>query len=112
MFQIAQKDTYSWPVTVELPVDGGRREKHTFEAEFRRLPQPRLDELAGEARTGTVDDALLASEILVGWHGVNAGDSELAFSDSARDRMFAIPGVRAAVIRAFFESIGGARQKN
>lgn len=112
MFQIVQKDTYWWPVTVELPTDGGRREKHTFEAEFRRMPQTRLDELAGEARSGAVEDAVLGNEILVGWRGVSAGDAELPFSDTARDRMYALPGARAAVIRAFFESLSGARQKN
>lgn len=112
MFKIAQKDTYWWPVAFELPVDGGKREKMTFDAEFRRLPQPRLDALAADARSGAVEDAQLGIEILVGWRSVMDADSELPFSDAARDELFAIPGVRAAVIRTFFESISGARQKN
>jgi len=112
MFKVAQKETYWWPVTVELPVDGGKREKHTFDAEYKRLSQERLDELAAAARDGQVEDAKLASEILVGWKGIVQDEAELPFSEDARTRVFSVPGVRAAVIKCFFESVGGARAKN
>ena len=38
-FVLKVSDSYSWPITLVLPVDGGRREKHTFDGEFKRLPQ-------------------------------------------------------------------------
>ena len=36
MFKIVQNPTYTWPVTLELPADGGKTEKATFDAEFKR----------------------------------------------------------------------------
>ena len=43
VFVLKQSDTYTWPITlVDVPVDGGKREKHTFDGEFKRLPQSRL----------------------------------------------------------------------
>ena len=42
-FILAQSDSYSWPVTVEFPVDGGRFEKQTFDAEFKRLHNHELN---------------------------------------------------------------------
>ena len=42
-FAIKQTASYFWPVVVELPADVGRFEKHTFDAEFRRLNQTRIE---------------------------------------------------------------------
>ena len=36
-FVLKQSDTYVWPVTFDIPVDGGRHEKQTFDGERRRL---------------------------------------------------------------------------
>ena len=49
-FVLKQSATYTWPITLVLPVDGGRREKHTFDGEFRRLPQDRIDQIIKLAR--------------------------------------------------------------
>ena len=78
-FVLKQSTTYTWPVTLILPVDGGRREKHTFEGEFKRLPQTRINEIVRQARAmergrfdedDVLEDQDAAKEILVGWSGV------------------------------------------
>ena len=46
-FVLKQSDTYKWPVTVEIPIDGGRFDKQTFDAEFKRLPQERNTAILG-----------------------------------------------------------------
>ena len=58
-FVLKQSATYTWPITVIIPMDGGRRDKHTFDGEFRRLPQSRINEiikLARAAERGRLND--------------------------------------------------------
>ncbi len=79
-FKLQQSATYVWPVKIVLPIDGGKRETHTFDATFRRLPQSRINEIIKQARLqerGRVedDDQVLedqgaAREIMTGWAGV------------------------------------------
>jgi hypothetical protein len=114
MFKIAQKPTYKWPVTVQIPTDGGRYTKATFTAEFRAMSQKEIDELVLAGRDGD-RDADLCRELLVGWSGVQDEDgSEIAFSDEAKDRLLNITYVRHGLLDAFFASItgAGARRKN
>lgn len=112
MFKIADKNTYRWPVTVHIPQDGGKFTKATFDAEFQALPQNELDQIVRDAVAGD-PDASVAARCLCGWKGVqDADDTELPYSDGAKDRLLNITYVRAAVVQAYFESIGGARRKN
>ena len=92
-FVLKQSATYTWPITVIIPMDGGRRDKHTFDGEFRRLPQSRINEiikLARAAERGRLndDEELLdqdaAKEILAGWSGVVDDDAkEIPYSENA-----------------------------
>jgi hypothetical protein len=113
MFKIAEAPlTYTWPVTVSIPANGGKYTKATLTAEFQALDQDRIDAIiGGEAEI----DADLLTECLVGWKGVQDADgAELPVSDEGRVRLLKIPYVRSALVRAFFESISGgaARRKN
>ncbi len=109
MFQIASKNTCKWPVTVQVPQDGGRRAKVTFTAEFALLP----DEREGALKNGDVSDRDFLHMVVVAWGGVQDADgSELAFSVEALDRLIAIPYVRAALIEAYFDFAAGGRRKN
>lgn len=112
MFKIDQSNVYMWPVTVHLPVDGGKHEPHTFDAAFKRLPQSRLETLLKGAQAGETTDRDIATEALVGWRGVTSGDVEVPFSETVRDQLFEIPGVATAVTYALFESVTGAKRKN
>jgi hypothetical protein len=109
MFKIETRKTYTWPVTVQVPCDGGKYVKATFTAEFTALPQDQIDRLV---RDGDADSNI-ATECLAGWSGVQDEDgSDLPYSDEARTKLLNISFVRAAVVGAFFESLSGARRKN
>ncbi len=109
MFQIASKNTCKWPVTVLVPQDGGKRAKYTFTAEFALLAPERERAL----KVGDISDEDFLREVLVGWSGVQDVDgADLPFSDDARDKLIAIPYVRAALIEAYFDFVAGGRRKN
>jgi hypothetical protein len=120
-FVLKQKDSYTWPVPLLLPGDGGRREKNTFEAEFKRLSQSRLKEIGriaraiekGEADEDEMDVQTMAKEMLIGWSGVvdDAGEP-VPFSVAALSQLLEIPSVAAQIVRAFYESYEDAKRKN
>ena len=66
MFKIVQNPTYTWPVTLEIPTDGGKTEKATFDAEFKRLTQSRVEEIRASVERGEMRDIDLAREAMVG----------------------------------------------
>lgn len=114
MFCIAQKATYTWPVVVELPEDGGKFARHTFEAEFRRLSKQEAERLIRSASQGELSDESLIEQIMVGWSAVHDADGEpLPFTPANLRRLVAshiqVPG---AIVRAWLDSLGTARQKN
>ena len=121
-FQLKQSDSYSWPITLILPVDGGRREKHTFDGELKRLPQSRINEIVKQARAmesrfsdddEILEDQSAAREILVGWSGVVDDDGkEVKFSESSLNQLLEIPTIASQIVRAWFDSIEVAKKKN
>jgi hypothetical protein len=121
-FVLKQSATYTWPITVIIPMDGGRRDKHTFDGEFRRLPQSRINEiikLARAAERGRLndDEELLdqdaAKEILAGWSGVVDDDAkEIPYSENALAQPLDIPTVAGQIVRAWFDSLDVAKRKN
>lgn len=112
MFVISKKDSYVWPVVIEIPVDGGKFEKHTFDAEFKRVTQERILELLDLIDKQKLNDMDFCREVLVGWKGVTDGESEIPFSESSRDEVLNIAGVASAIATAFFLSRAKARTKN
>ena len=112
-FVLKQTDTYKWPVTVEIPIDGGRFDKQTFDAEFKRLSQDRNNAILEDARMGNASDVDVCAEILVGWSGVNDADGkEVPFSEATKSMLMDVPQVAAAVVTAYFTSLPGAKRKN
>lgn len=124
-FVLKQSTTYSWPVTFKLPADGGKFEKQTFDAEFKRLPQARINEIQvevqarvkaserNESTTDGINDQSIADEILVGWSGVVDGDGdEVPFSAANKQQLLDIPTVASAIIVAYFDSLTGVKAKN
>jgi hypothetical protein len=121
-FVLKQSATYKWPVTILLPVDGGKKEKHTFDAEFKRLPQSRTEELAAQLkmqeRVDIDPDQILlmkdaAKEILVGWSGVqDDSGEEIPFSEAALEQVLEIPMVAAQIVLGWFSSLEVAKRKN
>ena len=92
-FVLKQSATYIWPITLVLPVDGGKRQKHTFDGELRRLPQSRISEIIKLAqlqeRGALADDEELrdqdaAKEVLVGWANIVDDEGDGVFTNRAR----------------------------
>lgn len=119
-FVLQQKPTYTWPVVLLIPVDGGTRQKATFDGEFRRLPQSRINEIIRTARLmelgradddDMLDDKTAAREILVGWGGVVDADNQpIPFSDHALSQLLEIPTVAGQIIKAWFSSMDVAKK--
>jgi hypothetical protein len=117
-FVLKQSDTYTWPVSFEIPVDGGRHERHSFDGEFKRLPQSKVAPMVSELNKLDDGEDLdriteLAVEILVGWTGItdDAGE-QVPFSQKALQQLLEVPLLGAAVLRAYFDSLKGAKRKN
>ncbi|OXE37466.1 MAG: hypothetical protein CGW95_01455 [Phenylobacterium zucineum] len=95
-----------------MPTDGGRFEKHTFDAEFKRLPQSRIEEIMQAVVGSTMSDRDVVVEVMVGWKGVADAGTELLWSENNRDTILEIPLVGASIIKAWMKSLSGGREKN
>lgn len=112
-FKLNLSQTYFTPVVVEIPIDGGRSEKMTFDAEFRRIGRAELDRLMESAGKKKKSDQEVIDEVLVGWKGVkDHNNSDVEFSETSKKAVFDIVQVLPALVKAFFESISGVREKN
>lgn len=123
-FVLKQSDSYRWPVSFKLPTDGGKREKQSFEAEFKRLPQSRIMEIQtqaqrlikaaedGEQMEG-ISDLSVADEVLVGWSGIVDEDGEeVPFSKANKAALLEVPMLAASLIQSYFESLVEEKRKN
>ena len=124
-FVLKQSSSYVWPVTVKLPISGGKFEKQTFDAEFKRLPQARINKIQievqariksserNEATDDSISDQSIAEELLIGWSGVLDEDGdEVPFSESMKQQLLDIPTLASAIIVAYFDSLTGTKTKN
>lgn len=112
MFKIKQTPTFFWPVEVLIPTDGGKFDKQTFDAEFKRLDQDQLKALRERIERREVNDDQFVREVLVGWRGVNDGDAELPFSETAVRQVLLVPNAAASIVLAFTEAHAGLIRKN
>lgn len=112
MFKLNLSKTYFWPVSLKVPTDGGQFIPLAFEAEFNRLTQSQINAMLQKISDGTMTDAELVKEVMVGWKDVQDGDAEVAFSASVRDQILDIPGMPMAIALALTESVSGNQRKN
>lgn len=117
-FVLKQSDTYSWPVSFDVPVDGGRHERQTFDGEFKRMPQSKIGPIVAELQRledlGELERITeIAAEVLVGWSGVSDDNGkEIPFSQKALEQLLEVPFLAVAVLKAYMDSIKGAKRKN
>jgi hypothetical protein len=99
--------TYKWPVTIEFPVDGGLFERETFDALFKRIGRAEFQKLVD---TGDLE---LLETVLTGWEGINdESDKPLPYSPSNRRELLDDPYFVKGLIKAYLESLEGAKAKN
>jgi hypothetical protein len=124
-FVLNQSQSYSWPVSIQLPADGGKREKSSFDALFKRLPQSRINEIQqlaqqrikaaerGEELDNGVTDQSIAAEILVGWSGIlDADGDDVPYSEAIKAQLLDVPMMAGALIEAYFTSLVELKRKN
>jgi hypothetical protein len=106
-FVIDQQPSYRWPVPVEFPIDGGKFQRQTFDAEMKRLSQDRIGEIWELIKTEELNDRDLCREILLGWDGITdtKGDP-VPFSEKARDQLLNVQLVASAIVQAWIDSLG------
>lgn len=105
---LSQKPSYSWPVVYDAPRGSGKYDRSEFSAEFKRLPQSRLDQLHEQAKQKALDDRELIDEVLLGWEGIkDLSGEDVAFNEINKTVLLELTGMRAAIIRAFFGSVMG-----
>jgi hypothetical protein len=106
-FVLKKTASYKWPVTVETPIDGGKFDKQTFEAVFKKMSRSAFNDLVEQG-----DDALIDS-ILEGWDGISDEDGkEIPFTVKTKKLLTDDPYVVRALISAYADSITGAPAKN
>ena len=106
-FVLKKVSSYKWPVSVDVPVDGGKFKKETFTAVFKKMSRSAFNDLVEQG-----DDALIG-EIVEGWEGVKDEEGEeIEYNEAMRDELFDDPYVMRAVITAYTESLLGAQAKN
>lgn len=110
MFVLAKEASYSWPVKVSTPKDGGTYEKSTFEVKFKRLQQSKLRKVLKDEEA---TDASFCRDVVLDWKGVkDESGAEVPFSETALDQLLEIPGVAKSIVDAYLESVSGAKIKN
>ncbi len=112
-FVLSQSESYTWPVTVEFPVDGGRFDKQTFDAQFKRLPQQRIREIWDQIQLGDINDDELCDQVVIGWSGINDAKGEaVPYSEKAKADLLNVPLVAAAIVTAWLDSLSKGKRKN
>ncbi len=127
-FVLTQKATYSWLVSFDMPIDGTRFRRETFEAVFKRLPQSRVEEimaaeqevrLAAERGVGDLKTLLPvirahAAEVMAGWSGIKDvdGGEDLPFTEANLQELLEVPMMASAILQAYGESLQKAKAKN
>jgi hypothetical protein len=117
-FVLKQSDTFTWPVTFDVPVDGGRHERQTFDGEFKRLPQSKVGPIMADLQKIENFEDLeriteIAADLLVGWSGVTADDGkDIPYSQKALEQVLEVPLLAVAVVKAYVDGVKGAKRKN
>ena len=106
-FILKKAASYKWPVKVETPIDGGKFEKQTFDAVFKKLGRAAFNLLVDKG-----DDAFTYG-ILEGWDGIKDEDGkDIPFTQKARKDLCDDSCFVKAVIRAYSDSVLGEPAKN
>jgi hypothetical protein len=106
-YQKVKATSYRWPVPIRTAGDGGVQIEETFDAVFRRVTRPEMQQLADRG------DEQLVRGVLVGWSGIIDGQGEeIPFSEAARDEMMLTQSFMRAVIEAFYLGVNGGKAGN
>jgi len=106
-FIIKKDKSYTWPITISEPIDGGGFNDQKVRVKFKMLSQARIDEIV---KNEAEDDADILSDVLIGWDEEAFKDesgASIPFTADNKDLILSVPFVRTALVKGFFESISG-----
>lgn len=107
MFKVISEPTFTAPVTVCVPVDGGHKDQ-TLKVKFRVVDVDELSEAEGLA-----GQQKLLRRVVCGLEDVvDDGDQPIPYTDELRDQLIAVPYVRAAMLQTYLAAIGKTRVGN
>jgi hypothetical protein len=102
-----KSSTFKWPVTVEFPVDGGRFEKETFDAVFKRIGRSEFQRLVDKGDTDLIE------AVMAGWEGMqDEAGKDIPFTSSTLKEQIEDPYWTRGVIGSYLKSLEGAAAKN
>jgi hypothetical protein len=111
MFKVVSQPTFTHPVDVLVPTDGGH-EKQTFKATFRVLADADSDDDRHDLNSTAGSTAFLR-EVIVSLSDLAGDDDQpLPYNDGLRDRLLKVPYIRAALARTYFTAINKAAVGN
>jgi len=113
MFIVTELPAYTWPVTVDFPIDGGKTREVKFTAKFRRLDQDDIVKQQEDINAGIIGDRDIIDQVLIGWSGVvDAAKVEMEFNDANLETVLKMFPVRPSIVRAYFDSLKNVKAKN
>lgn len=125
MFVVTQKPTFSAPVIVNRPSDGGTTERAEFSLIFKALKKSEVDALLEQIRQRAkasaenpdapmLKDREIIDKVLVGFgpEVVDRDEIPLPFSPENVDALCEIWMVEPAIIKSFFDNYVNAAAKN
>ena len=123
-FILDEKKTTRWPVTIQTPNDGARKEQK-FIAEFAYVKQSRINEIReqfskyvtavqeSKPNKSGLTDVSVADEVLVGWSEIEDEEgNELPYNLTNKKKLLEHAMMASAVIEAYFTSLTEAKEKN
>jgi hypothetical protein len=99
--------TFTWPVTVEEPADGGVFDSSTFDITFKRLGRKDFAALSEKG------DLILLKAVVLGWDGITDEEQKaVPFSLEAIREFSDDPYWIRGVLKAYTETFDGAKAGN
>lgn len=106
MLKVAKSPEWTHEITISVPVDGGH-ENQKCRVRYRLLDEEALD----PADPNNSDTLVRALVVRIEDLEDDAGQP-LTWNDAVRDAVFAMPWVKAGLIRGYYRSVTGAREGN
>jgi hypothetical protein len=104
MFKKQEEARWTWPVKVQVPVEGGAFQEQSFRAYFRLIPPVRRAEL--DAMPDGADQ-LLREAVLQVLDVTDEAGAPLAHSAELLDALIGIPWVRLGLLRSYMAAMMG-----
>lgn len=107
-FAFVKEPRVWWPVSVQVPADGGATAEQKFEVRFRILPMSRFEELNRQGAT------VLLKDVVENWRGVidEFNGDPLPFDPAALAALVDLPFVARALSLAYAEAMLTGARKN